>query len=183
MNPLSWFLKQQTFNLQYKFQLKKMQKLVFSLLLAMFFIACQDTPPGAADAPPPAEPMAAPVPLPASPEMLKQASKGLNDNMAALKSLQAEVDALPAAVKKAKVAEIEVMNVTIEGIVEKQTQMVKDVQSVLNPGQTDAGASQETGAASSLNEAEAKDIQSSVERYAQDIQNMKAEMIKITGKQ
>lgn len=160
-----------------------MQKFAFSLLLALFFIACQDTPKTASDAPLPTDPVAAPVPMPATPEMLNQAASGLQTNMTALKSLQAEVDALPAAIKKAKVAEIEVINVTIEGIVEKQMQMVKDVQSVLNPGQTEAGASQETGVATSLNEDQAKDIQMSAEQYAKDIQNMKAELSKITGKQ
>jgi len=159
-----------------------MNKLVFSLLLGLFFSACQNTPKSAADAPLiPADPItkgtAAAAPEAISPEAVQQVRTNLMTGVKMMEDLRKQVDALPAKVKKEKAAEIDGMYATLEGMIEKQTGMLND----LTPSTSPKENTQDSGDVIPSPE-QFKEYTESAARYAQEAQAIQEAVRKMGGK-
>ncbi len=109
-----------------------MNKLFLSLVLCLFFAACQNTPKSASDSPQ-INPPATATPDVVTPEAVQEASAKLVNGVKMMEELRKQVDALPAQVKKEKTAEIEGMYATLEGMIEKQTGMINEIKQSTTP--------------------------------------------------
>ncbi|MFN0175556.1 MAG: hypothetical protein ACKVU0_12975 [Saprospiraceae bacterium] len=158
-----------------------MNKLVFPLLLGLLITACQDTPktePSSFSAAPEATPP--PAPAKVTPESVTEVSEKLAAAVKMMEGLRKQVDALPAKVKKEKSAEIEIMQATLEGMIEKQTGMLNE----LKTSTTTTSSSndiQGSGGTAGPSAAQMQDYIESVARYAQEAQNIK-EAVQKMGK-
>jgi len=159
-----------------------MNKLVFSLLLGMLMTACQNTPKTAADGPKaaPTEIAAPAASVKVTPETIQEVSSNLAANVAMMEALRKEVDAIPSKVKKEKSAEIEGMQATLEGMIEKQTGMLNELKASTTTTGT-ANDMQGGGAAAGPSAAQMQDYIESVARYAQEAQTIK-EAVQKMGK-
>jgi len=158
-----------------------MNKLVFSFLLGLLITACQDTPKTesssfsgapAATTPPPA---AAEV----TPESVTEVSEKLATAVKMMEDLRKQVDALPAKVKKEKSSEIEGMQATLEGMIEKQTGMLNELKTSATT--TGPANDMQGGGAAGPSPAQLQDYIESAARYAQEAQNIK-EAVQKMGK-
>lgn len=147
-----------------------MNKLTTAMLCGLFLVACQNTPKNA-----PENTANAPVlPPPAPRESLKQSSANLEASLKTLLEIREQVDALPDALRKAKRAEIDGLYATIEGLTAKQTSMLNGINATLEPPQKGQSASQESEAPNGVDAAQLADFDASAERYAKEIESMKA---------
>ena len=120
-----------------------MNKLVFPLFLALFFAACQNTPKTASETPAAGTTAVPAPPALASPEQVQQASSSLATGVKMAEELRAQMDALPAKIKKEKAKEIAGIYATLEGLMEKQTMMLTEIKAASAPAGTPS-ATQET---------------------------------------
>ena len=158
-----------------------MNKLVFPFVLLLLITACQNTPKSASDAPVPvAETPAAPAVV--TSEEMQQVSTSLSSGVSKMEDLRKQVDALPAAVKKEKAAEIENFYSELEGMIEKQTMMLNTIKSASEQEGKNASNSQDSEGAAGLNPAEFMDFKESAARYAKSDQEIEAALGKMGGK-
>ncbi len=157
-----------------------MNKLVFSLLLGLVVIACQNTPQnaGGSTAPIPTQPAA---PAAASPEEMQSASTALSGGIKLMEDIRSQASALPEKVKKEKAAEIEGITSSLDGLIEKQSIMLDQIKATQNPGAT--ASSQESAAPSGVSAADAKDFIESVARYNLEAKNLQDALDKLKGNQ
>jgi len=144
-----------------------MNKLIFALLLGLLLAACKDTPKAATDAPVSAT--QAPVvsePEIASPEALQQTSTNLTTNLKTLEDFRSKVDNLPAKVKKERATEIAGIYGTVEGLMVKQGEMLKQIKASTAP------ASEQTDVNPAVDVNKLKDYTDAAARYAKDMQLM-----------
>jgi hypothetical protein len=144
-----------------------MNKLFLSLVLCLFFAACQNTPKSASDSPQ-INPPATATPDVVTPEAVQEASAKLVNGVKMMEELRKQVDALPAQVKKEKTAEIEGMYATLEGMIEKQTGMINEIKQSTTP--TAASDAQVTDAPAGPSPAQMLEYTESAARYAQEAQ-------------
>lgn len=153
-----------------------MNKLVFALLLGLFFTACKDTPKTATDAPVTAtEVPVVPAPEIASTEVLQQVSTTLTSGLKTFEDLRTQVDKLPAKAKKEKAAEIAGIYSTLEGLMVKQGEMLKRINAANAP------PSEQTDANPGLNVDEVKDYIESAARYSQQVPLMQEAINNMTA--
>lgn len=154
-----------------------MKKIAFSLLLGLVLFSCQNTPKTAENPANTAETTAATAQ--ATPEGLQNASTSLAENVKNMEDMRKQVDALPANIKKDKAAEIQAIYANLEGMIEKQTGMMNEINSAIAPDSKYSGASQESAAPAGLSAAQIKDYTESAARYAQETQAMQEALAKM----
>lgn len=157
-----------------------MNKFVFPLLLSLFFIACQNTPKSASENMP-AAPAAPAAPTPAAPEEIQKASGGLTSGIQKMEDLRKQVDALPTSVRKAKVAEIDAIYSTLEGMIEKQTGMLNEIKAADVAASDPKASSQEVSTTTVLTPTQLQDYNESVARYAKEAEAIQAELAKMSN--
>lgn len=136
------------------------------LLLGLLAIACQNTPKNASDN---AQTEKA-GPPPASAEEVGQVVSALTSSIQSLESLRKEVDALPEKIRKEKKAEIEGYYSTMEGLIEKQTQMLNEMKAATSNSPQE-GAVQEMDVPSGPPSVDiVNDYKASLERYSKEVQ-------------
>lgn len=116
-----------------------MHKLVFSLLFSLLLVACKNTPnptPDTSTSSP-----AAPTEVPVSPEAMQEAAVNLTTGVKMMEDLRKQLDALPNKIKKEKSADLKEFYNSTEGLIEKQSLMLDQLNAVLNP---DAKASEDS---------------------------------------
>jgi len=155
-----------------------MNKLIFTLLACLLFIACQNTPKSiqVVEEAPSAAPTA---PASASAEAVQQASESLSLGIKTMEDLRKKVDALPAKIKKEKATEIEVFYANFEGMIAKQTGMLNELKAATNPAATEGA--QETSDKVAPNTAQLQEINEAVARYAKEAQAMQEAISKMGG--
>jgi hypothetical protein len=145
-----------------------MKQVTLLLLLGLLATACQNTPKNASEY---AQPEQA-GPPPASLEEVQQTAASLSSSIQTLENLRKEVDALPEKVRAAKKAEIETYYSTIEGMLEKQTRMLREMQAATAaPSDKGAAAAQDMDVPAGPPSVDlVNDCKASVERYAKEAQ-------------
>ena len=157
---------------------KKMNKFVCTLLLALLFSACQDTPKSASE--PPAETTNIPAaPAMAAPEDLERAASTLASNVQRMEDLRKQADAVPDKIRKANTTVMDEMYAALEGMIEKQTQMINDIKGTANPAEKSSDA-QETGS-TTVDVNTLKDYTESAERYAQEAKIIEESLAKMAA--
>jgi len=157
---------------------KKMNKFVCTLLLAVLFSACQDTPKSASETP--AETTNVPAaPAMAAPEDLERAASTLASNVQNMEDLRKQVDAVPDKIRKANAAVVNEMYAGLEGMIEKQTQMINDIKGTANPTEKSSD-SQESGS-TTVDVNTLKDYTESAERYAKEAKMMQETLAKLAS--
>jgi hypothetical protein len=160
------------------FEVKKMNKFVCMLLLGLLFSACQDTPKSASEAPTGATNVPA-APATAAPEDLERAATTLSTNVQRMEDLRKQVDAVPDKIRKANTAVIDEMYAGLEGMIEKQTQMINDIKGTANPMEKSSD-SQESGT-TTVDVNTLKDYTESAERYAKEAKMMEETLAKMVA--
>jgi hypothetical protein len=150
-----------------------MNKLVFALLVGLVFTACQNTPKVESESTTPAStaaPTAPEAPTAPTMEVIQQASVTVSTGLKRMEDLRKQIDALPDKVKKEKATEIEGMYATLEGMIAKQTKMMKDIQVANTTPNGKEGQFKETDSPETLTTALLQDYTESVARYSKEAQ-------------
>lgn len=159
-----------------------MNKLFFALILGLFLVACQDTPKNANEtgstAPIPTQQEA---PAVASPEEMQNATVSISEGIKLMEDIRKQASALPEKVKKEKADEIEGITSSLDGLIEKQSIMLSQIQATLNPAAT--ASTQESAAPEGLTPALIKDYTESVVRYRQEAKEYQEALNKLSSKQ
>ena len=161
-----------------------MKKLLFSLLAAFAFTACQNesstangiTNPAAQDAAATKPAQGAALPEPGKVAGTIQAS--LND----LKEISDEIDALPDQVKKAKAAQIDELKSMAEVLTKKEAALIQE----LNAPEQPAGGSEASSIATAAGGSKAAAVERASETlslYQKDVEQMKEQLKALQGKQ
>ncbi len=155
-----------------------MHKFIFALVFGLLLPSCQNTPKNAPDATIPA-----PLPVPSAPasaEETQQATDNVAKGLKMLEALRNQVDALPSKIKKENQTQIDGIYGSIEGLMTKSNQMLKELTaaSKLTNAKVDANASEDSGA-NPLDAAQVKDYNESAARYAIDIQHVQEDIQKL----
>ena len=156
----------------------KMNKLIFSSLFCLIFLACQDTPKSAGENSP-VNTAITTMPEVVTPEAVQDASSKLSTGVKMMEELRKQVDALPANLKKEKSAEIDGMQASLEGMIEKQTGMLNEIKASTTP--VTGSTSQESDFASGPSPVQMKEYTESAARYAQEAQAIQEALQKMTG--
>lgn len=154
-----------------------MNKIVFALLVGMFFSACQNTPKNASENTTVA-PNTPALPAPATAEDMQEAVINITTGVTMMENLRKQVDALPAKVKKEKATEIDGLYNDLEGMIAKQSKMLNDLKSTMDPA-SQGGSTQEGGAPEGINAAMLQDYSESAARYAKAAQEMQVAIAKL----
>lgn len=160
-----------------------MKKIAVLFGFALLIAACKDTPKTLPQEPAPSPaPAEAPQVQAAKAEDLKVAAVNLNTGIKTAEDLRKKVDQLPDKIRKAKRSEIDDYYATLEGLIEKQTMMLNEINGTTSPTteQSDAGAVVNRNKV--VDEATLKDYTESVERYAKDAQAIQDAIDKMVGK-
>lgn len=169
-----------------------MKKLLFPLLAALAFTACQNDSAtiGANNAT--SQDAAASQPaqsatLPAPAKVAGEVQSSINE----IKSISDQIDALPDNIKRTKSEEINELRSMAESLTEKQTKLMEELNASAQPApgsQTTEPGSSATSPTSPTSPASssAGAVQEAVEsiaRYRKDVDNMKEQLKAISGKQ
>lgn len=155
-----------------------MNKFVCTLLLALLFSACQNTPKSASEASTGATNVPT-APAMAAPEDLERAAATLTTNVQRMEDLRKQVDGVPDKIRKANAAVVNEMYAGLEGMIEKQTQMINDIKGTANPMEKSSD-SQESGM-TTVDINTLKDYTESAERYAKEAKMIEETLAKMAA--